>query len=655
MKIEDEKRLYEVINSIRSLLDNVGQGLLTFSKDLMVHHDYSYECQRLLGEAIGYKPFSQLIYPDNRDEAIFVEQILQEVFNCKDVQRTNVFISLMPKEIELYRKYISLEYKLVDNIYTPSDKVIMVVMREITEKRLLENKVKEDEGIMSMVANVAGNFSSFLECVKEFQYFYGSKLHEILDGKQTVSAIYANVYREIHTFKGSFSQFGMQSSVGLLHSMESALSYVGDMLDNFTRKDICAFIYSFDIHDFLNKDMELLQEKLGSHFFSLGEMIYVDKTKLLQIEKEVINICSPVECKTLLPLIKRLKYKSLKEMLSNYPSYTFKLAERLEKPINTFSIEGDDLLIDNDKYNSFAKALVHVFRNSVDHGLECTQKRIEQGKSEIGNINCSIHADSGSLKISIEDDGGGICLDQIRSKAVDQGLYSVEEAKQMQDKQLIELIFKDNFSTKDMITELSGRGMGLYAVKSEVEKLGGEVELFTVLNKGTRLEFTLPIMEIELEEPLTAAEFVQPVLTTTLDFLKEHLGNNLNITRITPFHSVDFQLLHYTSFINIRGMFDGQFGISMDSQIAHILLNCMVYETIQEQQLHRYTKDVIAECANMILGNSIKAYPNIEEQIIIGTPSILYSSNGDINYEGNEMKGYRVETDKGAVVITIIQ
>jgi two-component system chemotaxis sensor kinase CheA len=653
--MKDEKRYYEVINSIRNLLDNVGQGLLTIGRDFIIQQDYSNECQRLLGEDIVSKPFSQLIYPDNREEALFVEQILQEVFNCKDVQRTNVFISLMPKEIQLFRKYISLEYKLVDNIYTPADKAIMVVMREITEKRLLENKVKEDEEIMSMVGNVAGNFNSFLECVKEFQYFYGSKLHEILDSKQAVSAIYANVYREIHTFKGSFSQFGMQSSVELLHSMESALSYVGGMLDNFTRKDICAFIYSFDIPDFLNKDMDKLQEKLGSHFFSLGEMIYVDKAKLLQIEKEVINICSPVECKTLLPLMKRLKYKSLKEMLSNYPSYTFKLAERLEKPINAFSIEGDDLLIDSDKYNSFAKALVHVFRNSVDHGLEYTQKRLELGKSELGNISCSIHVDCGNVKISIEDDGGGISFEQIKSKAVDHGIYSVEEVKQMQDNQFIELVFKDNFSTKDMITELSGRGMGLYAVKSEVEKLGGEVALFTAMNEGTRLEFSLPIMEIDVEEPLTAAAFVQPVLTTTLDFLKEHLGSNLNIISITPFHSADFQLLHYSSFINIRGMFDGQFGISMDRQIAHILLNCMVYETIQEQQVHRYTKDVIAECANMILGNSMKAYPNIEEQIIIGTPNILYSSNGDVNYEGNEMKGYRVETDKGDVVISIIQ
>ena len=236
MNMKNEKELSVVLNSLRNLLDNVGQGLLTFGKNLIVHQDYSFECQRIFGKEIGNKVFSQLIYPDNREEALFVEQILQEVFNCKEVHRTNVFISLMPKEIELYNKHISLEYKLVDNIYSPSEKAIMVVMTEITEKKMLENKVKEEEEMMSMVTNVAGNFSSFMECVKEFQYFYGSKLHEILESKQTVSEIYANVYREIHTFKGSFSQFGMQSSVDQLHSMESALSYVGNMLDKFTRK-----------------------------------------------------------------------------------------------------------------------------------------------------------------------------------------------------------------------------------------------------------------------------------------------------------------------------------------------------------------------------------------------------------------------------------
>jgi two-component system chemotaxis sensor kinase CheA len=651
--------LEQIVNNrtqaVRNLLNNIGQGLLTFGKDLIVHKDYSNECQRILGEGIENKVFSQLIYPENREEARFVEQILREVFDCKEAYRIQVYLSLMPNEIELASKYISLEYKLVDNIYEPLEKAIMVIMTEVTEKKLLENKVKEDEDLMSMVANVAGNFSGFLECVKEFQYFYGSKLHEILSSKETVSAIYANVYREIHTFKGSFSQFGMKSSVALLHSMESALSYIGTMLESFTHRDLCAFIYSFDIIDFLNEDMEILQEKLGSHFFSMGEMIYIDKTKLLQIESEVVNICSPVECRTILPLIKRLKYKSLKEMLSNYTNYAVKLAERLEKPVNVFSIEGDDLLVDSDKYNGFVKSLVHVFRNSVDHGLESLDKRIEQGKPEISSINCSINVYENYLKICIQDDGGGINFEQIRNKAVACGLYDFETASKLEEYQLIELIFKENFSTKNEITELSGRGMGLYAVKSEVERLGGSVELHTSINKGTKLEFFIPNADVEYEEPLRAASFVQPVLTTTLDFLKEHLDSNLVINRITPFNATNFQMHHYTSFINIRGIFDGLFAISMDNRMSHALMECMVYDEIQDNLINKYTKDVIAECANMILGNSIKAYPNIEELIIIATPSVIYSASGDISYEGNDINGYKVETDKGTITISIIQ
>jgi two-component system chemotaxis sensor kinase CheA len=654
MKMKGEKELSEAITSIRHLLDNVGQGLLTFGKDFIVHQNYSYECQRILGEHIANEAFPQLIYSDNREEASFVEQTLREIFNCKEIHRTNVFMSLMPEEIEVNNKYISLQYKIIDNIYAPSEKAIMVIMTEVTEKRLLENKVRDDSEIMGMVANVAGNFSSYLECVKEFQYFYGSKLHEII-GSQSVSSIYANVYREIHTFKGSFSQFGMQRAVERFHAMETALSDVGSRLDKLSRKDICIFIYSFDIHDFLNVDMDILQEKLGSHFLSLGDMVYIDKAKLLQIENEVINICSPVECKTLLPLIRKLRYKSLKEMLSNYPSYTFKLADRLKKPINTFIIDGDDVLVDNEKCYNFVKSLGHVFRNSVDHGLESTAKRVEQGKPETGNIRCSIDLNKNNIKIYIEDDGGGICFDQIRRKAVASGLYSSEVVGVLEDKQLIDLVFKDSFTTKDIITELSGRGMGLYSVKSEIEKLDGSVEVFTVLNKGTRMEFTLPNMEVQPAELLNAEDFVQPLLSTTLDFLKKHLGSELCIKDITPFKAAEIHMLHYSSFINIRGMFDGLFAICMDDKISHALLNYMVYEEIQQQLLNRYIKDVIAECANVILGSSIKAYPNIEEQIIIGTPSVIYSSSGDINYEGNEINGYRIETDKGDVIICIIQ
>ncbi|MDF2839370.1 MAG: putative CheA signal transduction histidine kinase, partial [Clostridia bacterium] len=356
-KIAEKQR-----KAVHRLLDNIGQGLLTFGSNFMVHRDYSKECRAVFGRDIENKSFSQLIYPDNRAESRFVEDLLDEIFKCKEPYKTEVYISLLPKEVELNNKYIKLEYKLVENSDTPLEKELMVIITEITEKKLLENKVKEDAEIIQMVANVAGNFNSFKECIREYQYFYGSKLHEIMESKQSIKSIYANVFREIHTFKGSFGQFEMRNSVEKLSSMENALAYIGGVLESLSYKDLCAFIYSFDIIDYLNKDMDILSEKLGSHFFSQGEMIYIDKQKLVEIEAEIINICKPVECRALLPLVKRLKYKSLKEMLSSYPDYTAKLAERLEKPIHAFSITGDDILIDSEKYNSFVKSLVHVFR-----------------------------------------------------------------------------------------------------------------------------------------------------------------------------------------------------------------------------------------------------------------------------------------------------
>ena len=651
--------LEQVVNNrtqaVRNLLDNVGQGLLTFGKDYAVHLDYSYECQRIFGTGIEAQAFPRLIYPDNKEEAGFVEQILQEVFHCNDAYKTGVYLSLLPKEILYDGRYINLEYKMVKNIYSPSEKAVMVLITEITERRRLEDQIKEDAQVIRMVATVAGNFTGFMECVKEFQYFYGSKLHEIIERNQSVSAIYADVFREIHTYKGSFSQFEMQSSVENLGAMETALAYIGSNLSSFTRKELCAFIYSFDIIDFLNKDIEILREKLGSHFLSMGEMIYVEKRRLYEIEKEVIQTCSPMECRVLLPLIKRLKYKSFKEMMSTYPDYTVKLAERLEKPINAFSIAGDDLLVDSEKYSAFVKALVHIFRNCVDHGLEGIEKRLEFGKPEIGNISCTIHNHNNQLEICIEDDGGGINFDQIRVKAVACGLFSEEQAQGMEEKALIDLIYRDSFTTKDKITDVSGRGMGLSAVKYELEKLGGTIEVYTEKNKGTIFRMHMPIIEPEQKEDLAAQTFLQPILTTTMDFLKEHIGEGLTIRSIVPICSNSITLKNYSAKINIRGLFDGAFSISMDHNMSEALLNSMVYETVREQYVTKYKKDVLAECANIILGNSINAYMNIEELIIIGTPSVMYSASGDIDFEGSEINGFSICTNKGDVVISIMQ
>lgn len=633
--------------AVRNLLDNVGQGLMTFGRDFLIHKDYSAECIRIFGELPEDRPFAELIFPDNEEESDFVNQVLHEVFKTNDALKTKVYLSMLPNEIKLGSDFINLEYKIIDDIISSDEKSVMVILTKITEKKLLEDQLREDERIIRMVANVAGNFNSFMEDVKEFQYFYGSKLHEILDSNRTVAEMYGEIYRYIHTFKGGFSQFEMFNSVENLHSMESALSCLSDSIESFTLKDFRSFVFSFDIIDFLEKDTDLLKEKLGAHFFSIGDNIQVEKSRLGDVEREIMEICSPVECKTLLPVLKSLRFKSLKELLSTYPEYTVKLAERLEKYINVFAIEGEDIYVDNEKYGSFIKSLIHVFRNSVDHGFASDGK--------VGNISCHIGAAAGYAEIVIEDDGVGIDFEKIRKSAVKYGLYDEKQAEVLDKDILLSLIFRENFSTKDSVTDISGRGMGLSAVKAEIEKLGGRLEVYTEKDKGTKLSFLIPLMDVEQIAHLEMEEFAEPVMNTTLDFLQEHFQSNFSVTKITPFSSSSFNMKNYTAFITIKGLFDGSFAISMDNSIAASLLKRMLIDNIDPHMETKYTKDVIAECANMILGNSIKSYPNIQELIIIGTPNVIHSTGDEISYDGNLIKGYVIETNQGTVLISIIQ
>lgn len=650
-----EQKVNNRTMAIRNLLDNVGQGLMTFGNNLLIHKDYSLECSRIFGEPIENKLFPHLIFSDNKEEAEFVDQVLKEVFSCRDKLKTNVYLSMLPEEIKLNNKAINFEYKLIDNIYSSDEKAIMVILTDITEYKLLEDKLKEDEKIIRMVVNVAANYSNFMDCVKEFQYFYGSKVHEILDSDKTVSEMYGDIFRDIHTFKGSFSQFDMYDSVKNLNSMENALSYVGRTINNFTPKDLRAFVYSFDIIDFLDNDMDILKDKLGTQLFSVGETVQVEMLRLTDIEREIMQICTPVEYRTILPMVRSLRFKPLKDLLNTYPKYTVKLGESLETHINVFDIEGEDVFVDSEKYGGFIKSLVHVFRNSVDHGFEALDTSLEQQDNKAWNISCNIGTIDNYTEIVIEDDGSGIDFDKIRNKAIEYGLYNTEQVLSLDEKELLELICRENFSTKDTVTSVSGRGMGLSAVKLEVEKLNGKLEIYTRKGKGTKLRFLIPLLDAEKIEELSAEAFAEPILNTTLDFLQENFQNKLEVAQITSFNANSFGMKNYTAFISIKGLFNGSFAISMDNKISALLLHRILIDYRDKLAESKYTKDMIAECANMILGNSIRSYPNIRELLIIGTPSVIYSTSGDINYEGNMITGYNIETNKGTVVISIIQ
>ncbi len=167
-------------------------------------------------------------------------------------------------------------------------------------------------------------------------------------------------------------------------------------------------------------------------------------------------------------------------------------ASKLGKKVD-LSVTGADVELDRSLVEALGDPMTHLIRNAVDHGVELPSVRAERGKSEVGKLNVRAYHESGQVIIEIQDDGNGIDPDKLRGISVKRGIYTQEQASQLSDKEAINLIFHAGLSTAEQVTEVSGRGVGMDVVRSNIKSLGGQVEVDSVLGDGTVLRIRLPL------------------------------------------------------------------------------------------------------------------------------------------------------------------
>ena len=165
---------------------------------------------------------------------------------------------------------------------------------------------------------------------------------------------------------------------------------------------------------------------------------------------------------------------------------------------------GEDTELDRTVVDQIGDPLQHLLRNSADHGLEDNATRVERGKPEVGSIFLKAFQEGNNVIIEVGDDGNGIDVAAVRDKAVERGVITAEQAENMSQKEIINILFLPSFSMAKKITDISGRGVGLDVVKSNIEALGGDVEVRTQLGEGTtfivRLPLTLAIIQALMVE-----------------------------------------------------------------------------------------------------------------------------------------------------------
>lgn len=487
---EEQKKWNEMLedtvkqrtNSLRNLLNSIGQGFLSFNKKLEVDKEYSLQCLHLFKINIEHKHFPALIYPDDIQQQSFLSDLISSILEEEDPEMLEVYFPLLPTEIQMNSFYIEMKFKKINK------EKMVVILTDVTEKRQLERKMDEEQQILKMIVRVVTNYNDFVTSVQDLKLFQ-SRIDHFLTEDTELATFLPEIHRELHTFKGTFSQLQLCYCPNYLHQLETKLLELQKEKDPFT---IISYLADIKISDFLKKDLAILTSTLGINFFEKEMMIIINPEQLIELEHKVISMTSPPECQQLLAEIRKLRLKKIKHLLLPYNEYILHLGQKLGKYISPLYIEGGDTLVDEAQYRGLIKMLGHLFRNMLDHGMEPPDIRESQNKSSYGTISCYIKKSDKELIIEISDDGMGISLDTLRDQVIAHNLMTEEQAANARPEQLFPYIFKDGVSTQSQFSTISGRGLGLSALKKEVESMGGSITVESIPKLGTTFTIRIP-------------------------------------------------------------------------------------------------------------------------------------------------------------------
>lgn len=241
--------------------------------------------------------------------------------------------------------------------------------------------------------------------------------------------------------------------------------------------------------------------------------------------------------------VMKVRMVPIESVFSRFPRMIRDLTKKLNKKM-VLHMTGEETELDRTVIDEIGDPLQHLLRNAADHGLESNEERLALGKEEVGNIYLDAYQDGNNVNIEVRDDGAGINIEKVKNKAIDSGAITPEQAENMTDKEVIDLLFRPSFSTAEKITDVSGRGVGLDVVKTKIEELGGNIECKSVLGEGSsfiiRLPLTLAIIQALMVElgtekyaiPLGNIQTIEDVLVSDVKYVQTKEVINLRGTVI---------------------------------------------------------------------------------------------------------------------------
>jgi two-component system, chemotaxis family, sensor kinase CheA len=459
-----ELRLNMRNGELKLILDSVDQGFLTARVDGTLFPERSAIVEQWTGPLSPDATVWSLVELIDGDAAAWMQSAWEQV--VEGFLPLEAAIDQLPKQLQRKGQHFSLAYHPV--MLDGQLKRVVIVMTDVTAELERQRGLAEQQEFAALIEQLVRDRRAFRSFWDEASKLFSRIIEPSAPGEM--------LRRDLHTLKGSARFFGLSRVSNLCHELESAMAEREQHA--LTPRERAEMV---EIWDSLRNRIEPLIQGT-TQFIEVSQDEYQSLLEALRERRPIAELEQ---------LVRGLRRESVSARLEYAKRVLVDTSIKLGKTPTQVAIQCDDLRLPPGPWAPFWNVLSHVLNNAVDHGLESDAERRAAGKSVPGSIFLSTRVVAGDVVVEVRDDGRGIDWDRVRSLAVERGLPSQTQAD------LERALFSDGFSLKNQVTDISGRGVGLAAVRTVVTAMSGEIELESKLHAGTTWRFRFPLSTLE--------------------------------------------------------------------------------------------------------------------------------------------------------------
>lgn len=498
---ERTAELHEKTNDIHTMLQNMPQGILTIIGNGSIHPEYSAYLETIFEtKDVAGQSASGFIFANGSIGADALSQVEATISACLGEDSMNFAMNshLLVNEVvktlpDGRSKCLELNWSTICDDNDTVEK-IMVCVRDVTELRELEAAAGHQKRELEMIGQILAvnqeKFSEFIDSARGFVEANDALLHaaDVMHPE-----LVTQLFRNMHTIKGNARTYGLLHLTNIVHEAEQAYDELRTNSEAVFDKAALLMQLQDVLHN-IEEYASLNDVKLGrkgpGRRGSAEKYVMVQRTHLDQMIAELgaydLQASRP---ETLVALLKQLKLDlkligtdPIQNILGGVFESLPSLAKELGKEPPQLEIADHGIHIRNQVTDLLRNVFMHLYRNSMDHGIEVPADRLANGKPARGTIRLDLALANDRLVMRLKDDGKGLALGYIRNKAIEKALIAPDSV--VTDEAVAKLIFAAGFSTASAVTEVSGRGVGMDAVQDFVKREGGNIELRLVDDKA---------------------------------------------------------------------------------------------------------------------------------------------------------------------------